>query len=135
MQNNSYNAKVSNEILEKFSNLIKILDDESNSIPSIAKRAFNFKGRKSENIALKVLDYISTPESKICDPFMGSGSFVFASSMLGRETVGIELDNYTYNVIKTLHSKIDYDKLELMFQEIKSEIFNVLEVSSQTGHL
>lgn len=124
MQNNSYNAKVSNEILEKFSNLIKILDDESNSIPSIAKRAFNFKGRKSENIALKVLDYISTPESKICDPFMGSGSFVFASSMLGRETVGIELDNYTYNVIKTLHSKIDYDKLELMFQEIKSEIFN-----------
>ncbi|ETA80562.1 restriction endonuclease [Youngiibacter fragilis] len=124
MQNNSYNAKVPNEILEKFSNLLKMLDDESNTIPSIAKRSFNFKGRKSESIALKVLDYISSPDSKICDPFMGSGSFVFASSMLGRDTVGIELDNYTFDVLATLHSKIDYAKLESMFQEIKSDIFN-----------
>ena len=36
---------------------------------------------------------------------MGSGSFVFASSMLGRETVGIELDNYILQCYKTLHSK------------------------------
>ncbi|MDT2216822.1 DUF2034 domain-containing protein [Enterococcus dongliensis] len=92
-----------------------------NSVPRVIKETFTFKGRKSPEIIEKVIDTLVDKDGKILDPFMGSGMTLIAAKKAKRDFVGIELDNYTFFVGKTLFEKNDKDKL--------SELFNIVETN------
>ncbi|QGH20199.1 restriction endonuclease [Clostridium butyricum] len=123
MLSNVTNGKITNEQLLKFANLVDVISDIENNIPLSTKSVFNFKGRKSEEIAKLVIEHLTDKNSVVCDPFIGTGTFAIASSSIPRETVGIELDNYTYSVVSTLLENIDFNKLTEMFKSVKDEVF------------
>lgn len=124
MLNNSYNSKIPQYQLDKFNGLLEKIIDIDNSIPLNTKSIFNFKGRKSEKIAKIVIEHLTNENSKVCDPFLGTGTFAIASSSIPRETTGIELDNYTYSVVNSTISKINYSKLNDLFQTVKKVVFD-----------
>lgn len=123
MLNNTFNAKITNEQLLKFNDLVESITGIENTIPLSSKCVFNFKGRKSEEIAKVVIDKLTSTFSEVCDPFAGTGTFSIASSSIPRKTLGIELDNYTFSMVKSLVANIDFDKLEKMFKELKDKNF------------
>lgn len=112
--------------VEKFLNTNKLADllkDVSNSTPKIITKTFNFKGRKSPIILQKIIQGLSNPQELILDPFLGSGSTLIAALQTRRSFEGIELDNYTYNVLSVLFSKVDNNILNKYFESIKRNIY------------
>ena len=80
------------EITEKNSRRINLLVNEltgvDNKIPHVFKTAFNFKGRKSPDIAKQAISTLSESGDLVFDPFMGSASFVIGSVLeIGRAHV------------------------------------------------
>lgn len=124
MLDNTYNPKISKETAEKISSIVYDISDMKNSIPGITKSAFNFKGRKSEDIATAVLSKISNDDSVICDPFFGSGTFLRAGLRVGLDTIGIELDNYTYDAFKVFHSPYNHHRIETLYLQLKEVCFD-----------
>ena len=86
------------------------------------KRAFYFKGRKSEEIGARVIEAISNPNDIVLDPFFGGGSFIISAIMASRFIYGIELDNYTYDVFKHLFIKSNNKKLTDYFEKIQEMV-------------
>lgn len=119
--------------VKKIDTLITALNGTENKVPNILKTVFNFKGRKSPKIAEIAISILSDENDTIFDGFMGSGAFVISSVFAGRKIVATELDNYTYNAVYSLFSKIDNDKFNRMFcqleENIKSEVMNLYETS------
>lgn len=118
---------------KKIDNLIIALNGTDNKVPHNLKTVFNFKGRKSPEIAKIAISILSDENDIIFDPFMGSGSFVIASVFARRKIIATELDNYTYNAVYSLFSKIDNDKFNRMFyqleEKIKPEVMSLYETS------
>lgn len=108
------NRKAINELLGALENTI-------NTVPIIAKNVFNFKGRKSIDIAEKAIKILTKENALIYDPFMGAGSFVIAAVKANRKIEATEIDNYTFDVVKTLFTKIDYNKLKINFEKVSNE--------------
>lgn len=110
-------------------NSITIPDDQN--IPFVFKSVLNFQGKKSPNLASKLISKLTTKDDIIYDPFFGSGSFILASSLANRKIVGTELDNYTFGSLKMLLTKIDlnvlYNNLSLISKAIKERIMNLYE--------
>lgn len=98
---------------------LSAIDGVENIVPAPQKRTFNFKGRKSSDIASKIMQSITPPNGVICDPFVGSNSFGIAAVSSGFQFVGSELDNYTFDVDKVLFTKCNFEKLEQFYIEIK----------------
>ena len=121
------------EQIININNAIKHTSNIENAIPSVQKSTFNFKGRKSSEIASSILRYITPENGVVADPFMGSGSFAIASLDNNLTFYGNDLDNYTFNVVKTLFSKVDKVVLEKYYKEIvqkcKKDIMNLYETS------
>lgn len=51
-----------------------------NTVPSDFKVTFNYKGRKSMDIASEVISRLTNDSSVVFDPFFGSGSFILAAA-------------------------------------------------------
>ena len=113
--------EITKENKEKLQHLLSALDDVDNKVPFKLKTVFNFKGRKSPDIAQKAISAVTKPGDLIFDPFMGSGSFVIASAKADRKIIATELDNYTYSAVFTLLSNVDTDKLTALFQNVEKE--------------
>lgn len=124
MVNTIVNSKLTPIQVDKFSKLLDVIDGVENKIPPLKKSVFNFKGRKSEEIAKLIIKELTNKDSLVCDPFLGSGSFVISSSLIPRKTLGIELDNYTFSIISTLLENVDFNKLYDLFNELKSNIYD-----------
>lgn len=120
----------SNELTEK---IISALAQTNNIVPRHIKETFSFKGRKSPAILEKIISAVTEEGDKILDPFAGSCTTLLAAKKTNREFFGIELDNYTYSVVKVLLEKVDSDKLNLFFKIIeenaKSNIMSLYETS------
>lgn len=116
------------KILSKVSTSI---DNTENVVPRTIKETFTFKGRKSPEIMAKVIDTLTNEDAVVLDPFVGSGMSIIASQKVNRKYLGIELDNYTYSIDKTLFEKIDLNLLDKYFKEleknIKEEVMNLYE--------
>jgi len=52
-----------------------VIEDVPNTVPNEMRTTFNFKGRKSPDIAEKVIEAVCDSDDIVYDPFMGSGSF------------------------------------------------------------
>lgn len=103
--------------------LSTLLNGVSNKTPSVLKKTFNFKGRKSPEILGKIIDGITEDNQVVLDPFLGSGSTMIAALKSGRKFLGMELDNYTYNVLSVLFTKIDREVVDKYFSIIKQAVY------------
>ena len=101
-----------NHIVEK---VTVALNGTKNNVPRSIKETFTFKGRKSPEVIEKVLLALTENDNTVLDPFLGSGMSLIASQNINRKFVGVELDNYTYSVVKTLFEKVDYDTLQTYY--------------------
>lgn len=124
--------EINKDLLGKMREIEKALVQVPNQISLEAKKTLNFKGRKSELIAGKVLDILCDKKKTVLyDPFMGSGTFVQAAMGRVKEVYATELDNYTFQAVSALMQKADLNKLERQFQELKksvqSKIMNLYE--------
>ena len=93
-----------------------------NHISSTIRQTFTFKGRKAPEIIEKVILALTEPNDLILDPFIGSGMTILASQKIGRKLIGVELDNYTYNVDKILFEEINTEKLEKFYFEVENKV-------------
>lgn len=116
--------KIDVDTKNKLNRIKGAIEDISNTVPNEMRTTFNFKGRKSPAIAEKVIETISNESESLFDPFMGSGSFVFAAMGKVEKVYATELDNYTYAVVKALLTKADMVLLEDLYQQIKGKAFN-----------
>ncbi|KNY30475.1 restriction endonuclease [Pseudobacteroides cellulosolvens] len=116
--------KLIDEDVKKKLNKIKFAIEEiPNTVPSEMRTTFNFKGRKSPAIAEKVIKTICNENDSLYDPFMGSGSFVFAAMGNVKKIYGTELDNYTFFAVEALMTKADMAKLAELFQQVKDNVY------------
>lgn len=104
--------------------VINILGDTENQVPRIIKEVYTFKGRKSPEILKKVILALTDEDAYILDPFLGSGMTLIASQEAKRKFLGIELDNYTYFVNKTLFEKVNLDILKKYFKQVQDNAKN-----------
>lgn len=100
------------------------LADTENSVPRFIRETYTFKGRKSPEILKKVILALTDEDDYILDPFLGSGMTLIASQKAKRKFLGIELDNYTYSVNKTLFEKVNLNILKKYFNQVKDNAKN-----------
>lgn len=104
-----------------------------NTVPNDFKVTFNYKGRKSIDIANEVISRLTDDSSIVFDPFFGSGSFILAAiKTKAKEIIGTELDQYPYFAFQALIRKVDFDKLETYFNSIKATVYDQIMSLYQT---
>lgn len=125
------NIKIKKEIMDMLRLSVNSLDNMDNIVPYALKRTFNFKGRKSVDIAAKLIKVLSNSESIVGDPFAGSGSFALACAKEGVKTICSELDNYTFEAVRVLFQKYDIKLFNILFDKVRQECYNpIMELYS-----
>jgi len=117
---------LSAEMQKKLNDIVIELDGIENKVPYNFKSVFNFPGRKSPEIAQKIIAALTEENAIIYDPFLGSGSFVIASVNANRKIIANEIDNYSFHIVKTLFSTINFVKLDEYFELIKDQIGSIV---------
>lgn len=105
---------------------ITAIENIANNIPAVQKHTYNFKGRKSSDIASKMISQITPANGIVGDPFVGSNAFGIAAVMSGYKFKGSELDNYTYSVNKVLFTKCDITKLRELFLTVQNQCMSTI---------
>ena len=108
----------------KLNKIKTAIEDVPNTVPNEMRTTFNFKGRKSPDIAKKVIQTVCNKEDVLYDPFMGSGSFVYAAMGNVNQIYATELDNYTFNAVSVLMNKVDMLKLDILFDAVKCDVYS-----------
>ncbi|GHT68836.1 hypothetical protein FACS1894110_17240 [Spirochaetia bacterium] len=79
------------ETLDNLVNRLSIISSE----PTHKDQVFPFQGRKAIEHAKEIINTLTSENDIICDPFAGSGSFMYAASMLNRKIAASEYEIYT----------------------------------------
>lgn len=115
--------QIPEKIKSRLNKIKTAIENVPNTVPNEMRTIFNFKGRKSPIIAEKVIETISDSDDVIYDPFMGSGSFVYAAMGKVKKIYATELDNYTFNAVSVLMNKVDMLKLSELFDTVKEDVY------------
>ncbi|TLX26585.1 hypothetical protein FE904_06955 [Chryseobacterium indologenes] len=94
------NIEKQKEVRELMDSLVINLSS-INHKPPHSDQVFPFQGRKAINHAKSVIQILTSTGQSVCDPFSGSGSFLYAGAMLGRNVLGNEYEPYTYRTSNT----------------------------------
>lgn len=116
---NRVSRKEAEEVTQK---ILDAIDSVKNTVPSVLKKSFYFKGRKSSDIAERIIRVLSKRDACILDPFLGGGSFLIASLNADRYIDSFELDNYTYFALEMQFRNYDYNKFLKYFNIIENNI-------------
>lgn len=123
--------QIDTAVREKLDQIKTNIQDIPNTVPDEMRRTFNFKGRKSPGVAEKVIETVCDKDSVLYDPFMGSGTFVFAAMNKVGAIYATELDNYTFSAVQALFEEADMSCLDALFEQVKndccSEIMSLYE--------
>ena len=126
--------QIPDSVKERLNRIKTAIEDVPNTVPNEMRTTFNFKGRKSPEIAERVIEAVCDSEDIIFDPFMGSGSFAAMGKV--KRIYATELDNYTFNAVNALMSKVDMLKLGVLFDTVKDdsiiEEIKKLEIANMT---
>lgn len=115
--------QIPEKIKSRLNKIKTAIEDVPNTVPNEMRTTFNFKGRKSPILAEKVIEAMSDSDDVIYDPFMGSGSFVYAAMGKVKKIYATELDNYTFNAVSVLMNKVDMLKLSELFDAVKEDVY------------
>lgn len=111
--------KIKNEeIMDVTNRILSIVEDKKSLVSNNLKRAFYFKGRKSNILAKEIIEGFSDEDSLILEPFFGGGSFVISCMKANRYVDGVELDPYTFDIFTTLITKLDKKKLQTFYETV-----------------
>ena len=125
--------EISKAVKERLNKISEVINGVPNTVPNEMRTTFNFKGRKSPLIAEKIIECICSDEDVLYDPFMGSGSFVYAAMGNVKKIYATELDNYTFNAVNALMCKVDMLKLEEIYQKVRTTAYNDIMVLYETS--
>ena len=125
--------QIPDSVKERLNRIKTAIEDVPNTVPNEMRTTFNFKGRKSPKIAERVIEAVCDSEDIIFDPFMGSGSFVYAAMGKVKRIYATELDNYTFNAVNALMSKVDMLKLGVLFDTVKDDVYKEIMALYETS--
>lgn len=125
--------QIPDSVKERLNRIKTAIEDVPNTVPNEMRTTFNFKGRKSPEIAERVIEDVCDSEDIIFDPFMGSGSFVYAAMGKVKRIYATELDNYTFNAVNALMSKVDMLKLGVLFDTVKDDVYKEIMTLYETS--
>ena len=125
--------EISKAVKERLNKISEVINGVPNTVPNEMRTTFNFKGRKSPLIAEKIIECICSDEDVLYDPFMGSGSFVYAAMGNVKKIYATELDNYTFNAVNALMCKVDMLKLEEIYQKVRTTAYNDIMALYETS--
>lgn len=125
--------QIPESVKERLNRIKTAIEDVPNTVPNEMRMTFNFKGRKSPNIAEKVIEAVCDSDDIIYDPFMGSGSFVYAAMDKVKKIYATELDNYTFNAVSVLMNKVDMLRVEDIFEIVKSNVYKEIMALYETS--
>ena len=125
--------QIPDSVKERLNRIKTAIEDVPNTVPNEMRTTFNFKGRKSPEIAERVIEAVCDSEDIIFDPFMGSGSFVYAAMGKVKRICATELDNYTFNAVNALMSKVDMLKLGVLFDTVKDDVYKEIMALYETS--
>ena len=125
--------QIPENIKNKLNGIKTAIEDVPNTVPNEMRTTFNFKGRKSPDIAEKVIEAVCSSDDIIYDPFMGSGSFVYAAMGKVKKIYATELDNYTFNAVEALMNRVDMLKLKELFDIVKSNVYEKIMALYETS--
>lgn len=111
--------EINEEIREKIKDAIQAIQNTENVVSVNCTHTYNFKGRKSAEIAARIMGKLAEKNAVVCDPFFGSNAFGLAAALNGLKFIGSELDNYTYDVTRVLYTKIDRSVFAKYYRQIK----------------
>lgn len=85
-----------------FNNQGKVIHDflESSVCPISEKKFGKHPTQKPLSVMKRLVEYTTNEGDVVLDPFMGSGSTCVACSMLGRQSIGIEINEQYYNIAR-----------------------------------
>lgn len=89
-----------------------------NHKPPHADQIFPFQGRKAINHAKTVIELLTKENEKICDPFVGSGSFAYAASFARRIVYANEYEPYTFKMAKLPYLMPSYEELNSAYNKL-----------------
>ncbi|WP_027340453.1 DNA methyltransferase [Halonatronum saccharophilum] len=110
--------EIKNELQEKYDKLIPKLANVNSRRNYLASRAFNYIGGKSEDVSRKIISNFTEENDVVYDPCFGSGTFIISAALEGRKAIGVELDNYTYNMVKNLLRVHNKDVISKLYDRI-----------------
>lgn len=125
--------QIPDSVKQRLKRIKTAIEDVPNTVPNEMRTTFNFKGRKSPEIAEKVIEAVCDSTDIIFDPFMGSGSFVYAAMGKVKKIYATELDNYTFNAVNALMSKVDMLKLGVLFDTVKDDVYREIMALYETS--
>lgn len=125
--------QIPDSVKERLNRIKTAIGDVPNTVPNEMRTTFNFKGRKSPEIAERVIEAVCDSDDIIFDPFMGSGSFVYAAMGKVKRIYATELDNYTFNAVNALMSKVDMLKLGVLFDTVKDDVYKEIMALYETS--
>lgn len=116
--------EIGKSVKERLDRISDVINGIPNTVPNEMRTTFNFKGRKSPMIAERIIECICSADDVLYDPFMGSGSFVYAAMGNVKKVYATELDNYTFNAVNSLMRSVDMIKLESLYQKVRTLAYN-----------
>ncbi|MCD7825580.1 MAG: restriction endonuclease, partial [Clostridiaceae bacterium] len=125
--------QIPESVKNKLNKIKMSIERVPNTVPNEMRTTFNFKGRKSPEIAEKVIEVVCDKNDILYDPFMGSGSFVYAAMGKVKKIYATELDNYTFNAAAVLMNKVDILKLQELFAIVKNDIYEDIMALYETS--
>lgn len=95
-----------------FNNNGKVIHDflESAVSPLSEKKYGKHPTQKPISVIKQLVEYTTNEGDMVLDPFMGSGSTCVACSMLGRQSIGIEINEQYYNIARARIKQVIEDE-------------------------
>ena len=96
-------------------------------------QTFPFVGRKDRDIAVDIIEELSPENGWVCDPFAGSGTFVYAANDANRNIIANEWEPYAHEMMSAplapLPSAEDYFQV---LEDFKKRVYVQMEEIYET---
>ncbi|MCH4551977.1 DNA (cytosine-5-)-methyltransferase [Aestuariibaculum lutulentum] len=82
-------------------------------------------GRKAHNIVRQYIEYFTSENQVVLDPFMGSGVTVIESLKTKRRVIGVDLNPMSISIVRNSISSIDLEEFQNNYNKIFSKVVNL----------